>query len=102
MKIEIIYFSGTGNTMAVANAFGKQLEHRGHDVKIASIEGKGSLDPHDFLIIGGPIYAGNMPHELIQWVRRHVPKSNGPKKAIVFSTSAVLGNAHGVKSIAKN
>ena len=101
MKIHIVYFSGTGNTMAVAKAYGKQLEHLGHDVKIDTIEGKQSIEPHDFLIVGGPIYAGNMPHELIQWVRRHVPKSNGPKKAIVFSTSAVLGNAHGVKSIAK-
>lgn len=58
------------------------------------------LEDCDCLIVGGPIYAGNMPDELINWIRKVVPKGIG-KKAAVYSTSAGLDNAHGVKSIGK-
>lgn len=101
MRISIIYFSGTGNTKSIAIGYGRALEKLGHVVSISSIENSSTLEEHDVLIIGGPIYAGNMPHELIQWVRKNIPRVSGNKKAIVYSTSAGLKNAHGVKSIGK-
>lgn len=73
----------------------------GQDVTIASIEQPPAINEHDWLIVGGPIYAGNMPDELIQWVRRSIPTVHSGQKAIVFSTSAGLANANGVKSIGK-
>lgn len=101
MKISILYFSGTGNTKSIALGYEQALKNMDHMVTISSIENVTSLEEHDVLIIGGPIYAGNMPHELIQWVRRNISKATGSKSAIVFSTSAGLQNAHGVKSIGK-
>lgn len=101
MKVKIIYFSGTGNTKAIASGYAKVLDQMGHEVEAVSIETLNQLGEHDLLIVGGPIYAGNMPHELVQWVRRKVTNSTEPKKAIVFSTSAGLKNANGVNSIAK-
>lgn len=100
MKVAIVYFSGTGNTKAVAEAYKVLLENSKHEVNICSIEKNESISKHDLLIIGGPIYAGNMPDELINWVRKNVENVSG-KKAIVFSTSAGLINANGVRSIAK-
>lgn len=100
MKIVISYFSGTGNTKAVAEGYASYLLKKGHLVEIFSIEKAASLPEHDLLIIGGPIYAGNMPDELINWVRKNIDKAD-QKKAIVFSTSAGLANANGVKSISK-
>jgi ferredoxin len=100
MKVAIVYFSGTGNTRAVAEGYKLALTNGGHFVSIISIEKNNSISDHDLLIIGGPIYAGNVPDELINWVRKHVWNVND-KKAIVFSTSAGLMNANGVKSIAK-
>lgn len=101
MKITTVYFSGTGNTQAIALGYQKALEEVGHDVITSSIENKKKIEDHDLLIIGGPIYAGNMPDELINWVRRNIPRVSGGKKAIVYSTSAGLLNANGVKSIGK-
>ena len=100
MKISIIYFSGTGNTKAVAEGYKVALTNKGYVVNLKSIEDSHSLDDHDLLLIGGPIYAGNMPDELINWVRKNI-KPVKEKKAIVFSTSAGLLNANGVKSIGK-
>lgn len=100
MKISIVYFSGTGNTRAIAEGYKMALSAKGHIVNLKSIEESHLLDEHDLLIVGGPIYAGNMPDELINWVRKYVEQVN-EKKAIVFSTSAGLLNANGVKSIGK-
>lgn len=100
MNVAIVYFSGTGNTKAIAYGYKEALMKQGHDVDIRSIEKINAIPEHDLLIIGGPIYAGNMPDELINWVRKNI-KQVSDKKAIVFSTSAGLMNANGVKSIAK-
>lgn len=101
MRISIVYFSGTGNTRAIALGFEKSLAKAGHQVTVSSIENIKRLEDHDLLIIGGPIYAGNMPDELINWVRQRISPAVGSKKAIVYSTSAGLLNANGVKSIGK-
>lgn len=100
MIVSIVYFSGTGNTKAIAECYKMLLSKKGHTVHMKSIEEIQSLADHDLLIIGGPIYAGNMPDELINWVRKHAKNVNG-KKAIVFSTSAGLLNANGITSIGK-
>jgi ferredoxin len=98
MKISIVYFSGTGNTEYIAKAYDVALKRLGHQVQLLAIDKIGQLEAHDLLIVGGPIYAGNMPDELINWVRKKVLKSTG-NKGIVYSTSAGLQNANGVKSI---
>lgn len=100
MNVSIVHFSGTGNTKAVALGYGRALEKAGHTVSLSSIEKADSPGEHDLLIVGGPIYAGNVPDELIAWVRRCVPAGVG-RQAIVFTTSAGLANAHGVRSIAR-
>ena len=100
MKAVIIYFSGTGNTKAIAEGYQTVLLKSNHQVEIMSIEAADSIPEHDLLIVGGPIYAGNMPDELINWIRKNVDRVN-EKKAIVYSTSAGLLNANGVKSIGK-
>lgn len=101
MKILIAYFSGTGNTQVIAHGYESALIKAGHCVVISSIENLQEIPEHDFLIVGGPIYAGNMPDKLIMWIRKIIPANNSNKKAIVYSTSAGLLNANGVKSIGK-
>lgn len=101
MRIQIVYFSGTGNTKTIALGYEKVLSRLDHQVLVSSIEDCVKLDSHDLLIIGGPIYAGNMPDELIYWVRKNITEVKEHKKAIIFSTSAGLLNANGVKSIGK-
>lgn len=98
MKINILYFSGTGNTRYVADYLGEKLKNESHIVKIDSIDENTILDKDvDLLIIGGPNYASNVPEKLLKWVVKNVPKNNS--NAIVFCTSAGIVNAHGVDSL---
>lgn len=101
MRTVIVYFSGTGNTKAIARGYERVIAKAGHEVVTSSIEDLHAIPEHDFLIVGGPIYAGNMPDKLINWIRKNIPVSKSNPKAIVFSTSAGLLNANGVKSIGK-
>lgn len=101
MKVLILYFSGTGNTKVIGQGYEQALSKIGHQVTLQSIEGLKTLEDHDLLIIGGPIYAGNMPHQLLFWLKKHLQSTKQSKKAIVFSTSAGLLNAHGVNSVGK-
>ncbi len=101
MKIIITYFSGTGNTQAIALGYEHVLKKNGHEVLYQSIEKLKEIPDHDLLIIGGPIYAGNVPDELIIWIRKYVKRNVSNKKAIVFTSSAGLQNANGVVSMGK-
>lgn len=101
MNVLIVYFSGTGNTEAIAHGYERAIIKAGHDVISSSIENLGEIPEHDLLIVGGPIYAGNMPDKLINWIRTKIPATEFHKKAIVYSTSAGQLNANGVKSIGK-
>lgn len=99
MKINIVYFSGTGNSKYVARYLDMKLKESGHTCKIASIEKDNIIDEDiELLIIGGPIYASNVPEKLLKWINKNVPKKNA--KAIVYSTSAGTANAHGVEALA--
>lgn len=98
MKINILYFSGTGNTKYVADYLGEKLKNENHIVKIDSIDENPIVDKDvDLLIIGGPNYASNLPEKLLKWVVKNVPENNS--NAIVFCTSAGRVNAHGVDSL---
>ncbi|GAA0704887.1 EFR1 family ferrodoxin [Paraclostridium ghonii] len=100
MKINILYFSGTGNTQYVANYLGEKLKEESHVVKIKSIDENPKVDEDiDLLIIGGPNYASNVPEKLLKWVNKNVPKKNS--NAIVYCTSAGKVNAYGAESLAK-
>jgi len=100
MNVAIFYFSGTGNTRMTADTYADLFRRAGHQVTTSSMEDCDQVGECDLILIGGPIYAGNMPDYVIQWVRKTVPPSQGTK-AIIFTTSAGLANAHGVRSIGK-
>lgn len=106
MKAVIRYFSGTGNTRYIANAFAAELKKKGYSVNCSSIEddqeawepGNLLAEAGSLLVVGGPIMAGNVPEKLIRWVLRKVPPRSGGK-AFVFTSSAGLENANGVYSL---
>lgn len=100
MKIGIYYFSGTNNTKWVGENIANYYRSEGHDVHLQSIEETDKPQKADLIVIGGPIYAGNMPEKLIRWVLRNIPKTTSAN-AIVYSTSTGLLNANGTTSIGK-
>jgi len=98
MRVRILFSSGTGNTKFIAEEVAKVLEAQGHAVVSTSLEAGEPVDSCELLIVGGPICAGNVPEKLIRAVLRTVPQASGTKAA-VFTTSAGLANAHGVRSL---
>ncbi len=58
MNVLILYFSGTGNTKAVAEEFYHALVLRDYSVEVHSMEDKfnPAIYPYDFLIVGFPKY----------------------------------------------
>lgn len=100
MKVSIVYFSGSGNTEYIAKKLKDKLEKINLNVLSLDINSETNLkEDTDLLIIGGPIYAGNVPEKLIRWVIKNVPETKKNTKAIVYSTSAGLMNANGVHSL---
>ncbi len=100
MKFGIYYFSGSGNTKWVSEQMSFILSELGHDVDVQSIETVSVPRENDFVILGGPIYAGNVPEKLIRWVLRNMPPSQN-SKAAVFTTSAGLEKANGIHSLGR-
>lgn len=98
MNILIKYSSGTGNTAYIADILASTLKESGDAVECSAIEVASDFRSFDLLVVGGPIYAGNCPEKLIRYVIRNVPAAQH-KKAVVFSTSTGLLNAHGVSSL---
>ncbi len=100
MKVGIYYFSGSGNTKWLSEQLEQILSQSGHDVNIQSIEAVSAPRENDLVILGGPIYAGNVPEKLIRWTLRNIPQAQSAK-AVVFTTSAGLENANGIHSLGR-
>ena len=74
LKVAIIVFSPSGNTMTTAKLFEQSFLRRNAQVQLINFTARGELsnqgriekylnntiDPHDVLCIGGPVYAGHL------------------------------------------
>lgn len=96
MRGLLYYFSGTGNTKYAADRFHDEFKFYGFNVDLMSIEKNESpsLENHDFLILGTPVYAGLPPKIVFNFVDK-LPKAD-KMKCILYSTSA-YGKASALK-----
>lgn len=84
MNVSIIVFSPSGHTLTIAKAFKEGLESSKTRVQVIDItkdagllyEGdlaqnlKERLEPHDLLMIGGPVYAGHVERNILDLIDR--------------------------------
>ncbi|MBU0996357.1 MAG: EFR1 family ferrodoxin [Proteobacteria bacterium] len=87
MKINIVYFSQTGNTRKVAKSMAEVFQSKGHDVRTLSFK-KAVSDVFincDLIGVGAPCFESQAPSPVreLLW---DLPDLTG-KKAFVFSTS---------------
>ena len=92
-NVRIVYFSGTGGTKRVADAFEKELKDRGCEAAVknlgASIEEKKSAPAEpawqkaDLNIIIYPVYAADAPRPVYEWVRSTTGEAAGEKTAVI-------------------
>ena len=82
MKVEVRYYSRSGNTKMLAEAIAK-----GTNVSAISVDKKDSeiKDDVDVLFIGGALYAYGLDKNLKQYL--NTLNNDKVKKAVVFSTS---------------
>lgn len=85
-RVNLVYFSGTGGTARVANAFERSFASRA--VAVSRTELKGADDPvlyGDLLVLLFPVYAFNAPKPVDEWLNR-LESAQG-RQAVVVSVS---------------
>ena len=82
MKIEVRYYSRSGNTKLLAEQIAKSLNVEAISVKDENVKIENEID---YLFIGGALYAYGLDKNLKEYLEELNPKNI--KKAIVFSTS---------------
>lgn len=94
MKIQVRYYSRSGNTKLLAEEIAKEC-----NVKAISIDDKkASIDKKtDILFIGGALYMYGIDKKLKQYISELNP--NNINKAIVFSTTSI--SKHSISIIKK-
>lgn len=68
----VTYASRYGATAEIAQRIGDTLTSSGHTVKVSPIADVDSLDGYKAVVIGGSIYSGEWPPDLIEWVGTHL------------------------------
>jgi flavodoxin len=92
----IFYFSRTGNTKRLAEAIAKQTNAPLFDIATAQPSG---VEAYDTLILGTPV-EGASPAKETQAFMELLPNMQG-KKAILFCTYRMFGNARTLKAMEK-
>ena len=94
MKVQVRYYSRSGNTKALAEAIAK-----GVNTKAISIDDNNALisDKTDILFIGGALYAYGLDNKIKEYISNL--DSNNIGKVIVFSTSWI--SKHSIDLIKK-
>ena len=82
MKTAVRYYSGSGNTKALADAIADAA-----GVKAVSVDSPEAAinEPVDILFVGGALYAYGLDGHMKAWLK--ILKKENVKKAAVFSTS---------------
>ena len=69
MKTEIYYFSGSGNSLAIAQNLSKKLEHS-KTISIPHIINKANNITGEIIGIVCPVYFHNMPHIVRDFIKK--------------------------------
>ncbi len=88
-KCSIFVFSGTGNTAYVASRIQYQMEEKKietHLYNIDEIFEMPDISDSDYIGIGYPVYAFGMPSNVLEFVKKEIPKAEKDQKAFVFAS----------------
>jgi ferredoxin/flavodoxin len=116
MKVAIVVFSPTGNTLKVAEMLENDLKGNGNSVQLLDITRNGKLfrekrykecldenvEEHDVLLIGAPVYAHHLHYNMLD-VIKSLPKADGKwsKLAVPFVTYGGISSGIALYEAAK-
>ena len=109
MKVLIIYFSGTGNTLKVAEKYASTFAELGHEAELVSVDGLPrnkaltdefltKLNNADLVGFGYPVHAFNAPSVMLK-LAKFLPKQQSPKRSFIFNTSGEPLKLNNISSI---
>ncbi len=92
MKIAIFYFSGTGNTQKVAQAYQRYFEEQGNECGLFPLPHKEQVDltKYDLVGFGYPIHSFNAPQIMLKFAKSLPKPRKGDKhvtRAFIFKSS---------------
>jgi menaquinone-dependent protoporphyrinogen oxidase len=70
-RILVAYASRSGSTAEIAQAVGKELAAAGYPADVADMNTISSLSGYDGVVIGAPLYMGNLVSDVPKFVGRH-------------------------------
>lgn len=81
--MNLVYFTGTGGTARIADAFEKAFLERSINVHRTELNGKNQpVDIRDLLMVVFPVYAFNAPKPIDQWIEE-APQGQGRPAAVI-------------------
>lgn len=89
MKVLIIYYSQSGNTMKIAKAIGRGAATAAKEVKVIPLKAAGdyNLDDYDLIGLGSPVWKAETPNVRLYYDR--LPQQQG-KHIFSFNTHGTL------------
>ncbi len=90
-RIAIVIATKHGQTIKIANRVKTSLLDRGFSVHLYQVKSDEdvstmSVERFDAVIVGGPVYRGQLPSRLIQWTKTHLQTLN-VKPTALFTVS---------------
>lgn len=70
-KVLVAYASRLGGTRGIAEAIGKGLDSRGHEVVVKSVSDVSSVDAFDAIVLGSGVFANHWHKPALEFGRRH-------------------------------
>lgn len=107
LRVSIVVFSPTGNTLRVGRMLEERLSIKGADVQLVDMTRDGTLfgdcdfsrfavenvRPHDVLCIGGPVYAHHMHYNVLDLIKALPRPGNGwGRYAVPFATYGTVSS----------
>jgi len=116
MKVSIVVFSPSGNTLQVGRMLEEHLSMKGADVQLLDVTGDETLfrehessrflaenvRPHDVLCVGGPVYAHHMHYNVLDLIKALPRPGNGwGRFAVPFVTYGTVSSGIALEEAAK-
>ncbi len=96
MSSIIVYASTNGNTKAVAEYIASKIDGKAVEVSKAGNE---DLSSYDTIVIGGRVWAGNLPKDLVEYVKAN--KDTISQKKSAFYVCCMYNDEKGQKQCDK-
>lgn len=89
-NVLVAYASRLGGTRGIAEAIGVDLERRGHNVSVQSVNDVANVEPFDAVVLGSGVFANHWHKPAVAFVQKHERALHD--RAVWLFSSGPVGN----------